>query len=95
MSTEGGLPQPKQSPSTFTTVRKRSKNQSIASTKAMSLMYASIPTAVSTITMVTSPADGIAAAPTAARVAVNAMTKVSAISSGWLLTLGRYGAQYI
>mmetsp|Transcript_29062 Transcript_29062/g.81326 ORF Transcript_29062/g.81326 Transcript_29062/m.81326 type:complete len:201 (-) Transcript_29062:365-967(-) len=64
----------KASPATLTTVRMRSRSQSTVKMSAMSAAYSSRPTACSTSSMVTRPALGIAAAPTAASVAVRHTT---------------------
>lgn len=55
-------------PTTFTTLRQRSSSQSIAKRTPISAPYCSMPTACRTISIVTSPAEGMPGAPTADRV---------------------------
>ena len=67
------------SPSTFTAVLHRSRNQSNAASTPTSPANSSSPAACKTMSIVTKPALGMAAAPTAAIVAVNATTSVPPI----------------
>jgi len=75
---------PNASPRTFTAVRHRSNSQSMARMTAKSEANWSSETACMTISIVTKPAEGMAAAPTAANVAVHATTVISAKPS-WTL----------
>ncbi len=65
-------PAPTLSPQTLTVVRNRSRSQSIV--RMSPIPSIGNPTALRTITIVTSPASGIPAAPIAANVAVRKMT---------------------
>ena len=65
------------SPSTFTAVRHLSRNQSSAKSVPTSAACSPRPAASSTASIVTNPADGIAAAPTAATALVSATTTVA------------------